>query len=110
MELTEALKKVRTEKPKENLMLLDFGYSCKFVLPHKDGVTVLAALANAEALLDEYGSKKRIAACTRDQIRATLFSHQEYEHHKLAALLNLTPEEVKELMELQNKPPEPVTP
>jgi hypothetical protein len=110
VQLAEALKKIRAEKPKENFMLLEFGYGPKFVLPYEKGVSVMAALTNAESLIDEYGSKKRIDACPRDHIRSSIFSYQEYERYKLSALLNLTFEEVKEMMEAQNKPPEPVTP
>lgn len=110
MELTEALKKVRAEKPKENFMLLEFSYNNKIIVPHKDGVAVLNALVNAERYQDDYNKPRRVVEVERDQFRSTALSYAEYERLKLAALLNLTPEEVKELMELQNKPPEPVTP
>lgn len=104
MEITEAIKKVRTEKPRENYMVFELSYDNKFLLPHKDGVALLSALATAEKLHDRYGDPKRIVELDRDQIVIKAMSYQEYERYKIAALLNITPEEVKEAMEALNKP------
>ena len=108
MDYADAVKKVRAEKPKENFMTLEFNYDHKFVLPHKDGVALLAAFANAERLVDRYNEKPRIEGVDRDSVIARQFSASEYELYKVAALLNLSPSEVKEMMEAANKPT-PVT-
>ena len=104
MKYEEALKKVRAEKPKENFMVLEFGYSNKFLLPHSAGAAIVAAMAHAEQLKDGYGDPKRISGIERDAFRVGQMSSQEYEHWKMAGLLNITPDEVKTLMELANKP------
>lgn len=110
MEITEAIKKVRTEKPKENFMIFEFSYNNSFVIPHKDGVALLAALATAEKLVDGYGEKKRITELERGQYTSRLMPYQEYERYKIAALLNITPDEVKEAMEALNNPTPSPTP
>ena len=109
MDLVEATKKIKAEKPKENFMLLKFGYDCHFVLPHKDGVAVLNGLASAERLEESYQKPKRITEVSRDQIAVSSMSVQEYERYKIAALLHLSPDEVKEMMEAANKPPSPAS-
>ncbi len=104
MDINEAIKKVRTEKPKDNLMVLEFGYDHKIILPHKDGSTILAALLNAERLRESYGDPTRVTELERDMVKIQTMSYAEYERIKVAALLHLTPNEVKEMMEAANKP------
>ena len=110
MELAEAIKKVKAEKPQENFMVLEFSYNNKFLVPHKDGVAIMAALANAEKLIESYGDPKRIVEIDREHITTRFMAHTEYQRFKLAALLNITPTEVKEMMEAANKPTPPSTP
>ena len=109
MNITDAVKKVRAEKPKENLMLLRLNYDTQLVLPFKDGLVILGALANAEKLCDNYGKQKRIVGVDKDAFSSTLLPYQEYEQIKISALLNISLDEVKEMMEVANKPPELTT-
>ena len=104
MDIAEAVKKVRAEKMKDNLMILEFGYDHKIILPHKDGSTILTALLNAERLKESYGTPTRITEIERDRIKVQTMSYSEYERIKIAALLHLSPDEVKEMMEADNKP------
>lgn len=97
MDYTEAVKKVKAEKPKENFMVFSFdsSYNKRILLPYKDGAALLVLLANAELLDDRYGEPKRIVELERDTCVISAFSHQEYERYKIAALLNISPDEVK---------------
>lgn len=104
MDYEEAAKKIRAEKPKDTFMVLEFLYDCKYVMPHKHGLAVLGAMANAELLNEGYGTTKRIDELERDSVTSRIMSHQEYERFKIAALLNITPDEVKEFSEKAAQP------
>lgn len=90
-----ALKEVKTSKVGENFMLIEFYYNKKVILPYKDGVTVMAALANAEWLHDGYGEKHRIAPIEKEAVKASIFSRQLYEEHKVATLLGVNLDELQ---------------
>ena len=98
MKYEEALKLVQTKKPKDNYMLIEMAYDRKLLLPYKDAITLLSSLANAEQLNERYNEPHRIIGLERDSINTRIFSHEEYERYKIAALLNITPDEVKEHM------------
>ena len=97
MEYAEALKKVSQKTSKENYMLVNWGYENKIIVPHKDGITLMAALANAEQLNDPYNKTHSITELEKDKIKITTLSHEEYVRYKVAALLNMTLDEVKEM-------------
>lgn len=96
MDYKEAVKKVQAKKPKENLLLVTLGYDNKILLPHKDGIALLAALNSAEQFNDPYGKPHSITEMDRSKITIAQMSHEEYERYKIAALLGITVEEVKE--------------
>lgn len=96
MEYAEALKKVQAKKPKENFMVITLGYDNKLVLPHKDGLAFMASLASVEKLSEPYNEPHRITEFDRSAITTHLMSAEEYERFKIAALLNVTPDEVKQ--------------
>jgi hypothetical protein len=96
MEYKDALKKVQAVKPKDNYMVIKLGYDNKIVLPYKDAVAFIATLNNAEHFDEQYNKPHRINELDRSKIEATLMSHQEYERYKIAVLLNITADEVKE--------------
>lgn len=106
MEYSEAAKKVQAAKPKENFMVIEIesGYGNKLVLPHKDGLALIAALVHAEKLVDRYDEPKRIGEFDRDLIQTKLMHHKEYERFKVAALLNISPDQVLEMEKLQTQP------
>lgn len=107
MKYAEAVKKLSTDKPRENYLLLTFGYGNKVILPYKDGSTLLSMFLGAEKFLDDYGKPKRIVEFDKESITCQVMPHQEYRRLKLAALLQITPEELKEYEEQEaNKPPE----
>lgn len=96
MDFKEAIKKVQTRKAKENYLVFTFGYNDKIVMPHKDGVALVACMANAEQLYDPYGGKHYIGEMEKTKIQISQMSHEEYERYKIAALLDISMDEVKQ--------------
>ncbi len=96
MDYKQAIKLVQSSKTKENFMVIKLDYSKRLILPYKDGLAFLSALNNAEKLIFEYGSTTRIEAIDREFIESTVMSHEEYEQIKIANLLQVTLEEVKQ--------------
>mgnify|MGYP001053742819 CR=1 FL=1 len=91
MDYAAAIKKVKAEKTRENFMVISIEAS--LVLPHKDGVALLQALANAEKL-PRWSSTKAIEPLDRDSITTTPMSPQDYDRYKVAALLNVSYQDV----------------
>lgn len=96
MDYAEALKKVSAIKPKENYMAIEMAYDRKVILPYKDGVAFMTALNSAEEFKESYNEQSRIIEFSRDSIKVSLMSHAEYIRIKIAALLGVKPDEVKE--------------
>lgn len=98
MDYAEAKKKVEAEKPKENYMVVKFDieYNTHLVVPHKDGMALLSALANAEVLYDRYDEQKGIQPITRDHFVSRLMSRAEYLRYKMVQLLGVSPDEIKQ--------------
>lgn len=95
MEYKEALSKAQATTPKQNYMVVKLGYSNNLVLPYKDGVKFLDAMANAEQIYESYSEQHRIAEVERGSITTNIMSHDEYVRFKVAALLGVSPDEVK---------------
>ena len=96
MDYLTAVKQIQTKKPKDNFMLIEMYYDNKIILPYKDGLAFLAALNNAEKLTEEYNKPHRIIPINREAVRTSILSNEEYENYKIAALLNISLDEVKE--------------
>lgn len=96
MDYKEALKKVSERKSSDNFIIIELDYSKKLILPYKDGIVFLSTLANAEQLNDRYNTPKSISSLENDAIKVTIMSAAEYEQIKIAALLNVTVDEVKQ--------------
>ena len=95
MEYKEALSKAQVTTPKQNYMVVRLSYSNNLVLPYKDGVKFLDAMTNAEQLYEPYSEQHRIAEVERGSITTNIMSHDEYVRFKVAALLGVSPDEVK---------------
>lgn len=96
MEFEEAKKTVQAEKVKENYMLIPMGYDHHFLVPYKDGIAIVAALANAEKYIKSYSGKTRISPIEKDEFHPTILSRKEYELIKIANLLQVDVETLKE--------------
>ena len=92
----EAEKQVKAEKQKENMMVIPFDYGHKLVVPYKDGVKIIEALANAEVLKEEYGQLTYLAGVERHQFNPAIMSREEYELIKIGALLKVDYKELKQ--------------
>ena len=99
MKYQDAVKAVRAAKQKENFMVINLNYDFSLVLPHKDGLAFLAALASAEQMDDTYSSKKEILPLNRSKITTTQMSWQDYERTKVAQLLGISLSDLERLEE-----------
>lgn len=100
MEYAEAVKKVHSIKPRENYMVIEMYYDNKIILPYKDGLSFMASLANAESLKTPYNEPHTIGEFGENIIKTTVMSGETYIKYKIAALLNLTLDQLREI-ELQ---------
>jgi hypothetical protein len=96
MNYDEALKKVQAAKQRDNFMLIALDYETKLLLPYKDALTLLSALANAEILKEGYKEPHHIKPFDRSKMEIRLMSHVEYIRFKIAALLNIDAKDVQE--------------
>ena len=90
----EAEKQVKAEKQKENMMVIPFDYG-QMVVPYKDGLKIIEALANAEVLKEEYGQPTYLTGVERHHFNPTIMSREEYELIKIGALLKVDYKELK---------------
>ena len=97
MDFITAQKKVQARKVKENYLLINLGYENKILLPYKDGIAFMSALSTAEQFNDPYNKEHSISELDKDKITIKPMSQEEYERYKIAALLNMTVAEVKEM-------------
>jgi hypothetical protein len=94
-----ALKEVRADAVHMNYMLIELSYDKEIVLPYKDGQVFVSTLSKAEVLETGYNKPARITPVERSNIKISLMSHTEYEQHKIAALLNISVQQVKDFAE-----------
>lgn len=91
-----ALKLAQSKKPKDGYMVIEFGYSNKIILPHKDGIAFMSVLNSAEHFEENYSSVSRIAPFDRSKLSASIMSAEEYLQYKMAAILNVPVNDIKE--------------
>lgn len=100
MDLNEARKQVQAPKKiKENYIVINLSYDFSVVLPYKDGIAVMAALANAEQMDPSYSSRKEILPLKQTRITSTIMSCQEYERCKVAQLLGISYSDLERMEE-----------
>lgn len=92
----EAAKAVNSIKKEDGYMVINMGYSLKLLVPHKDGLAIMAALNFAEAFEDPYSSSPTISPLMHDKVGITTMSAVEYRQHKIAALLNVPVKDIQE--------------
>lgn len=108
MQYAEAVKKVKAEKPKDNFLVVHI--DAWLVMPHKDGILLIQALANAEKFPRySYSDPKYIEPLELETITSSSLSHQDYESYKVAALLGVSFNDVKEMAAraVKGEQPEP---
>lgn len=91
-----AVKKIQATKPKENYLLCVFSWDTKIVLPYKAGMAFMEALNQAERLVEDYDKPPGIQPLDRDKIQFRVLSAKEYEQIRIAQLLKVPLDTVKE--------------
>lgn len=94
MDYEKAKKAVQASKKRENYLLVKLDYETQLVLPHKAGLAFVEAIGMAEMLDTGYGKPHRIKELERGKFQVTTMSPEEYDRYKIAALLNVTVEEL----------------
>ena len=92
----DAVKKLQASKPKDNYLLCNISWDLKMVLPYKAGLALMEALAQAERLVEDYGKPPSIQPFDRDRINLGVLSAKEYEQIRIAQLLKVPLDTVKE--------------
>lgn len=92
----EAVKKMQANKPKENYLICNISWDIKMVLPYKVGMVLMEALGQAERLVEEYSKPPSIQPFDRDRIGISILSAKEYEQIRIAQLLKVPLDTVKE--------------
>lgn len=100
MNYHDAKKQIEKSKAPSNYLVFEFSYDHFVVLPHKDGLTLLSALEHAEQLQKGYSAKTQIVGIKKD-IKITPMSHNEYVKHKIAALLDVSYEDLDQMQKLE---------
>ena len=95
MDYEKAKKVVQSTKSRENFILVKLDYETQLVLPHKAGLAFVGAIAEAEMLHTPYSKPHRIQGLEREKFQVTTLSCEDYERYKIAALLNITVDDVK---------------
>lgn len=95
-EYQKALKTVQTKKAKDSYMVIEFGYSNKVILPHKEGIILLTSLNTAEHFEEAYSGVSRIEPFDREKLKASIMSAEEYQQYKIAMLLNVPVQEIRD--------------
>lgn len=90
----EALKKIYSKTPKDNLIAIKFDYNKSILLPYDDGMKLLACLKQAELLTEQYSKPKTIGSFDSSTFETKIFSRKDYEDTKVAALLGVAVEEL----------------
>lgn len=96
MKYEDAVKKVQSKKPTDNYMIIETRYNIKILLPYKDGIAFMSALVNAEEYKESYGENTKILPMNKGLLTTSLLSREDYELIKVAALLNMSVDQLKE--------------
>lgn len=103
MDLATATKEAKKHKAPENRMQVSLSYDLKMVLPYKDGLTLLAALANAELVKHEWGKPEQLVPMSESSLNSTIVSETDYHDLVMAGILGVPAKEIKEAREKGNK-------
>lgn len=102
-DLNKAIKAIRAEKKTESYVRIDKDYNTFLVLPYKQGIAFMQALEGAEIFERYYSGSLRTKPIS-DMFTMRPMSRQEYEDYKVAELLGISYNEVKQLREQHQKP------
>ena len=92
----DAVKKLQASKPKDNYLLCNISWDLNLVFPYKTGMAFIEAIGQAEKLVEEYNKPPGIQPIDRDKIQFRVLSAKEYEQIRIAQLLKVPLDTVKE--------------
>lgn len=97
MDYKEAVKHVTAMKNKPNMMIVNLSYNQRVILPYADGLALMAALQQAEILSDRYAQQISIKPMSQDSVTCAVISRDDYDQIKIAELLGVSLDAVKEM-------------
>lgn len=95
MDYKQALAQVKKQEKPTKYMVVRLDFSTDLVLPYQDGMTLLAALENAEVLHDSFGDKPKIVNLDKNSLNITFMSQDKYRNFKISQLLNVSIDDVE---------------
>ena len=101
-DLDKAIKAVRAEKKAESYIRIDKEYHTFLVLPYKQGVAFIQALEGAE-IFEEFYSNPPQRKPISSMFTMRPMSRQEYEDYKVAELLGISYDTVKQIRQQRQK-------
>lgn len=84
----DATKKLKTEKPRENYLVVTI--DARLVMPHRDGLKLIEALASAERLARYSSDTPPIESLDEYTLQSRVMGPEEYRRHKMAQLMGLS--------------------
>lgn len=105
MNYETAAKQVRAAKKPESYLVFRFNYGERYILPHKEGLALLQSMSAAEQIPSYFNKTDPpvIKQIGTSSISIDAMSQEEYEEIKIAALLGIPLDDLKEA-----KKPKPV--
>lgn len=85
--------KLLSKPIEENYISFSIGYSASLIMPHKQGLELVKALACAEEFKDNYNGASQVAPISPKEIHIKLVSAEEYREAKLRYYLEQGTEE-----------------
>ena len=101
---SEALEAAKKIKPATGFIRLSLGYNLTLLIPHAQGMAVLAALDTAETLEEPYNKPPVIRGLRTSDITVGLASSEEVLRYRMAQLLNVPLDDLAHLKDQENPP------
>ena len=104
MNYAEAAKQVRSvKKQADSYLVFRFNYGERYILPHKDGLLMMQAMATAEQIPSYFPSDKppEIKQVGSGAVSIEAMSQKEYENIKNAALLGVSIQDLEAAQKLE---------
>jgi hypothetical protein len=103
-QLHAARKKLKTSSVKQQqYMVLTLFQAERIVLPYDAGLKIIEALEHAEKSHDRWGDVARLIPLERGDLIAGPMPHGEYERIKLAALLGVSTQDLRDAEEQEQR-------
>lgn len=91
----KAKKTAQTVKKRDNYIVVRISYEASLILPYKEGLAFIQAMGGAEQLSTTYNKPHRIQSIDPELLKVGVMSPEDYDRYKIAALLNVTIDDLK---------------